>query len=325
MSAQGGVIGTCQLNRLDVSSQDLAAWVAQSQVVRVRRGAYVDARSWASSDPTERYRLTVMAAMRSRRGEESASLHSALALHRLPLWHVNRALVVLMADVQESTTTNGVRLTPLRSLAVVTEVDGLRTLAVPDAVVAVSSVSVEAGVVAGDTAMHDGRCTIWQLDEAARRLAPGLRGRARLRRALATMDGRSESPGESRARLVLSALGLPVEPQVEVTNAGGEFVGRVDFMVAGRVVVEFDGAVKYRGDDGADGVFAEKLREDRLRELGYEVVRITWDELAHPERIHAKVRAALLRFCLGCRGGGAGTGRAATRRRRRSRDRGGRT
>jgi very-short-patch-repair endonuclease len=112
---------------------------------------------------------------------------------------------------------------------------------------------------------------------------------------MAAMDGRAESPGESRTRMVLSALGLPVEPQVEIIDADGELVGRVDFLVADRVVVEFDGAVKYRGDSGADVLIAEKRREDRLRELGYEVVRVTWDELAHPERLHAKVRAALLR------------------------------
>jgi hypothetical protein len=295
MSAQGGVIGTCQLNRLEVSSQELATWVAATEVVRVRRGAYVDARLWESADPTERYRLTVMAAMRSRGGDEAATHHSALALHRLPLWHVNRALVTLMADVEESTTTNGVRVMPLRSLVAQTDVGGLRTLAVPDAVATVSSVSVEGGVVAGDVALHDGHCTIEQLDEAAERLGPGLRGRSRLRRAMAAMDGRAESPGESRTRMVLSALGLPVEPQVEIIDADGELVGRVDFLVADRVVVEFDGAVKYRGDSGADVLIAEKRREDRLRELGYEVVRVTWDELAHPERLHAKVRAALLR------------------------------
>jgi very-short-patch-repair endonuclease len=295
MSAQGGVVGTCQLNRLDVSSQDVATWVSQSEVVRVRRGAYVDARSWDSADPGERYRLTVMAAMRSRGGVEAASHQSALALHRLPLWHVNRALVILMADVEESTTTRGVRLMPLRSLVAETEVGGLRTLTVPDAVVTVSSVSVEGGVVAGDAAMHEGGCTIGQLHEAAERLAPGLRGRARLRRALTAMDGRSESPGESRTRMVLSALGLPVESQVDIIDARGEFVGRVDFLVAGRVVVEFDGAVKYQGDSGPDVLVAEKRREDWLRELGYEVVRVTWDELERPGRIHAKVRAALLR------------------------------
>lgn len=289
------MIATSQLTHLGVSPQQIAAWVRQSEVVRVRRGAYVDAELWAAADPAERYRLTVMAAMRSRPAGETATHHSALALHRLPLWHVDRSLVVLMADVEESTTTKGVRVMPLRSLVADTEVDGRRALTVSDAVVTVSSVSVEGGVVAGDAALYAGQCTFAQLHEASDRLSRGLRGRARLRRALAAMDARTESPGESRTRLVLSALGLPVEPQVEIADAEGEVVGRVDFLVAGRVVVEFDGAVKYQGERGPEALVAEKHREDRLRELGYEVVRVTWDELAHPDRIHARIRAALLR------------------------------
>jgi len=44
-------------------------------------------------------------------------------------------------------------------------------------------------------------------------------------------------------------------------------------------VVEFDGLVRYRGDGGSDVVVAEKLREDRIRSIGYEVLRVTWREL----------------------------------------------
>jgi hypothetical protein len=295
MRAQGGVIGTRQLTNLDVSPQQLARWVRGSQVVRVRRGAYIEAGAWEVADPDERYRLTVMATMRSRLAGETATHHSALALHRLPLWHVDRELVVLMGDVEESTTTCGVRVMPLRALVAAVEVDGLRTLSVPDAVVTSASVNIEAGVVAGDAALHAGRCSVADLRDSARRLRGGLRGTARLRRALGSLDPASESPGESRTRLVLAALGLPVESQVPLRDQRGKLVGRVDFLVAGRVVVEFDGAVKYRGGDGAEVLIAEKRREDRLRELGYEVVRVTWDELAHPDRIHAKIRAALLR------------------------------
>ncbi len=80
-----------------------------------------------------------------------------------------------------------------------------------------------------------------------------------------------------------------------ISDESGCFVGRVDFLVAGRVVVEFDGAVKYAGAEGRDGLIAEKRREDRLRALGYEVVRLTWDDLAHPERVLGAIRAALLR------------------------------
>lgn len=295
MAAQGGVVAAGQLSALGIPSRDVQAWVRDEELVRVRRAAYVDATVWMEANADDQYRLRVMAVMRSRDVLESASHHSALALHRLPLWHVDRSLVVLMADVEESTTTSGLRITPLRRLVSTTEVEGLGALGVADAVVTAGSVCVEAGVVAGDAAIHDGRCSLQQVREAAARLGPTLRGRARMRRVLANLDGCAESPGESRTRLVLTALGLPVESQVVVRDAVGVVVARVDFLVRGRVVVEFDGAVKYGGYGGAAALVAEKTREDRLRSLGYEVVRVTWDELARPELLLARIRAALAR------------------------------
>ena len=60
------------------------------------------------------------------------------------------------------------------------------------------------------------------------------------------MDGLAESPGESWARVVFVSLGLPeVEPQVEIRDARGRFVGRFDFLFhRQRTIVEFDGLVK---------------------------------------------------------------------------------
>lgn len=295
LAGQGGVVGGPQLDRLGIPAREPGRWVAAGELTRLRRGAYVDAGAWAAADHDEQYRLRVRAYMVSRATDDAASHHSALALHGLPLWHVDRRLVVLSADVEQTTTTSGLRLMPLRSLAATTQVDGLTALSVADAVVTTSSMNVEAGVVAGDAALHTGRCTLGELVEASARLRRGVRGRARLRRALAALDGAAESPGESRTRLVLAALGLPVESQVPLCDDQGELVGRVDFLVAGRVVVEFDGAVKYSGDGGVEALLAEKRREDQLRELGYAVVRLTWDDLAHPQRVLARVRAALLR------------------------------
>jgi very-short-patch-repair endonuclease len=76
---------------------------------------------------------------------------------------------------------------------------------------------------------------------------------------------------------------------------GAGFVGRVDFLVAGRVVVEFDGAVKYEGAEGRAALVREKQREDRLREAGYIVIRVTWSDLDRPAVLMARVRAALAR------------------------------
>lgn len=65
-------------------------------------------------------------------------------------------------------------------------------------------------------------------------------------------DARSESPGESRTRLLLGSLRLGTAvPQVEIRDAEGYLVGRVDFLYEQqRTIVEFDGLVKYGDADG---------------------------------------------------------------------------
>ena len=268
MAANGGVISAAEIEALGSSPEDRESWVRQRRLVRVRRGAYVDAGRWGDAGVDEQYRLTVMAVARSRGGDEVVSRHSALSLWRLPLWDVDRELVVLSSDVEETATRSRLRVTPLRGLVATERVDGLLVHAVADALVTTASFSVEAAVVAADAALRTGLCSPDDLEDARRRLVVGLRGRRRALRALESVDGSSESPGESRTRLVLAALELPVQPQFEVRDGWGRLLARVDFLVAGRVVVEFDGAVKYAGAEGQAALVAEKRREDMLREMG---------------------------------------------------------
>ena len=65
--------------------------------------------------------------------------------------------------------------------------------------------------------------------------------------------------------------------QHEIRTPDGRFIGRVDFWWrhAG-VIGECDGRLKYT--DRAD-LYAEKRREDALRELGLTVVRWGWQDL----------------------------------------------
>ncbi|WP_072814480.1 hypothetical protein [Rhodococcus zopfii] len=117
------------------------------------------------------------------------------------------------------------------------------------------------------------------LDAAAQRC-----GVASARRVVALLDGRSESPGESLGRLRLRSAGIP-EPnlQRELFTPDGTFVARVDFFREELGVVgEFDGMGKYGAGDPAstaESVRREKLREDAIHDLGFEVVRWTWPEL----------------------------------------------
>ena len=128
------------------------------------------------------------------------------------------------------------------------------------------------------------------------------RGAAAGRRALLFADGRSESVGETRTRLVMHQFGLPAPTlQVRLYAQDGTFLGRVDmgYPELG-VMIEFDGLVKYRkplqpGQTATDVVIAEKAREDLIRGLGYAVVRFVWAELSNPSAMAAKINAAIVR------------------------------
>lgn len=98
---------------------------------------------------------------------------------------------------------------------------------------------------------------------------------------------------------MLARSGLPVPSQQgEEFEPDGRRIGRVDFHFDGVVLGEFDGRVKYGrlvkpGQTPGDVVFDEKLRKGALRDLGFQVVRWTWDDLENPERAVARIRSAL--------------------------------
>lgn len=61
---------------------------------------------------------------------------------------------------------------------------------------------------------------------------------------------------------------------------------------------EFDGIVKYSGRYGQTtqgALVAEKRREDRIRDEGWQVVRWTWDELAEPSALLERLERAFAR------------------------------
>ena len=175
--------------------------------------------------------------------------------------------------------------------AMIDELDGIALTSLPRTLAELCAVETfDAAVVALDWAIRerprDGEpvTTLDEVREAADALRI-VRGRARLERALAFADGRSESPGESVTRALLHRLGFIVpELQVETVGRSGRRY-RCDFGWAGSALVgEFDGMVKYgatRSDSrGArDAIVAEKMREDDIRGGGVGMVRCIWRDL----------------------------------------------
>ncbi|QIM21307.1 type IV toxin-antitoxin system AbiEi family antitoxin domain-containing protein [Phycicoccus sp. HDW14] len=289
LAAQEGVVSRAQLVPRGVPPAVLAASVRDGGLVRIRPGLFADPARWVGAHPDERYRLTVRGVLLGRPGW-AASHHAALALWRLPLWRTDLRVVDVLAGTHTAKIRPGTHVHVQGNVTAAVR-DGCATAGPAVAAVQVAATAgAESGVVALDAALHRGLCTT---DEVERVLAAGVvrYGTGRARRMLALADPACESVGETRTRLLLLALGHRPRSQVVIRDAHG-VVGRVDLLV-GRVVVEFDGALKYGGAEGRDALVAEKVREDRLRALGYVVVRLTWADLDHPARVAALVQRAL--------------------------------
>ncbi len=116
-----------------------------------------------------------------------------------------------------------------------------------------------------DSALNQG--LMHDRDIAALRYTP-----ARTRRWLARhCDGRSQSLLETRTRVALRGVGLRVQPQVAIPG-----VGRVDFLVDGKLVVETDG----RATHALSAAFDTDRRRDRAALIaGYRVMRFGYADV----------------------------------------------
>lgn len=298
LAAHGSVITTAEATRLGVTANELRGLQRAGVLTRVGRGCYVWAEVADGLSVSARHLLAVRALLRSRPGQVGASHQSAAVLHGLPVLNrdLGRVHVSRCAPTKETRRHDTFTVHRCPGPDAFGLCDGL-TVVVPSLAVVGTAVlaGVDSGIMAADAALRRGLTTKAELAERLElmRHTPGL-GAAR--HVVAAASPSAESPGESLSRLILAQLGYRVLPQVTVVDEGGVFVARVDFLLPDLgVVVEFDGAVKYAGQEGAKALAAEKRREDRLRALGYGVARLVWSDLAHPARVQAAVsRAARL-------------------------------
>lgn len=285
-ASRGGVFSVTEAAAVGVTGNDLTALVRRGELVRFRRGAYVLADAFAAADIGGRYRLRVLAVMRSRPRGDRASHHSALALLDIPFASAPLDVVLAESRVSGRRTSGGLHL-HAPTTAPGRRIGDIRLVSPEVACVQVAArYGYEAGVCAMDGALHLKRCTRADLEGAIEQLDPRRKARALL--AVRATEPQTESVGESRTRLILSDAGFVVRPQVELRDRAG-FLGRVDFLVDDCVVVEFDGMVKYQGKTGLAALAAEKDRESRITRLGYEVVRVVWSDLDHPVGIVQRV------------------------------------
>jgi hypothetical protein len=281
--------------------EEPARLIRSQEWTRVRRGAYIDGR--LPSSTVARHALLVAATVSDLRRAAIVSHQWAAVLLRLPLWGARLDRVHIARRPPASSQTTGVVRCHVARLRddEVTAVDGVAVTDVTRTVLDLArSLPFEAAVVL-DAALHESRLSRESVEQRISDIA-GTRGSRHAARVVRFADGRSESVGESRSRILLHQLGLsPSAIQFPVATPAGQLVGHTDFAwEKSRVVGEFDGRVKYGrllrpGQDPGDAVFEEERREDAIRDEDWEVVRWTWDDLTLPEHVGRRLRRAFER------------------------------
>lgn len=288
-----GVILAGEATAIGVGSRALTSAVRDGRLVRLRSGAYLRTDQWDRETPAGRYRWVVRAAARQLR-DPVFSHESAAVLWHLPVAGRQRTVHVLGPQAPDGAARGMGRRGDVHwhSAARVPPVevrDGARVTDIATTVAALGAVrGLLTTLAAADHALHEGLVTRPDLADAVGRLGRG-HGVRRARTLVELADATSGSPGESASRARMHLEGF-VAPQLQkpFSDDAGRFA-IVDFWWPEvGVVGEFDGRVKYR-IDGVDDrrriedrLWAEKLREDRLRALGVRVVRWTWSDIWRP-------------------------------------------
>lgn len=287
LAKQGGVVTYAQALDAGTSERQLRPG---GRLIRVRQGVYADRVAYDAAAPHELVVLKVAAARLTTGVDLIAVGRTAALAHDLPiLGKPDRVDLVERKDLRPLH--HGTSTTLAKS-------DVVDVLGVPVTSLARTAVDVArrhgfaAGVVTADALLQRDirREDVLAAVDACR----GWSGSRTARRAVEFADPLAETPLESLARVRFEEHGLPrCELQVVLGDAHDP-IGRVDhYWREHRVVAEGDGALKYTNQAA---LFAEKRREDRLREAGFEVVRYTWDEvLRTPEVVVARILAAFAR------------------------------
>jgi hypothetical protein len=282
-----------------LSDDDLARLCRSGGLGRVRRGAYIDAADERLRNREARHALAARAAISRLTPGTVASHVSAAVLHGLPAWGTRLDRVHVTRDGLTGGHRRRTLHVHVRSLGAddVTSVDGVAVTSVARTLadvardesfasaVAIIDAALRRHLVAPDALER-------AVDEAAR--CHGVRA---ARRAIAFADPGAESVGESRSRVLLDRARLP-EPVLQWEVPGRQPLGRCDFgWPELRTVGEFDGRIRYGrllrpGQDPGDAVFAEKRRDDAIRDAGFRVVRWVWDDLDDFDDVIERLRSA---------------------------------
>jgi Protein of unknown function (DUF559) len=146
-------------------------------------------------------------------------------------------------------------------------------------------------VVAADMALDAGLVDLSEIRKWAAE-HDGSRGIRQFRRVVEMAEPATESPMESRFRMLLVMSGLPPpEVQASLHDQQGRFLGRADlFYPADRLILEYDGGTH------RSSLTADNRRQNLLINAGFRILRFTAADVnGIPDLVVNQVRAALRR------------------------------
>ncbi|MBK8731138.1 MAG: hypothetical protein IPM00_18170 [Tetrasphaera sp.] len=291
--SQQGLVTTAQMTGLGINPLVINGWSKSGLLSRQLRGAYAVPQLLEEStgpDATERAHLLKCRAALLLYKDGVLGSTSAVLAHGVAVWGADLSTPIIRRPIDRGRGIRGLHVRRCTSEPVDTaygKVVPLTTALIEHA----TDSGIVQGVVSADSAIHSQKATAEELQAAVGKLST--RWSSRPKAMMSLVDGRSESPGESRLRCLLAFEGWELIPQVDVRDETGHVFARLDGVIAGmKIGIEFDGKLKY-ADGDAHVLIAEKRREDRLRALGWVIVRVEWADLENPARLFAKIRRAM--------------------------------
>lgn len=282
------------------------ALMVRSRVwTRFRRGFYAFTDEWRVLDDVGRHLVRCRAVLRSMGDAVVLSHVSAAVAHGIDVWGISleRVHVTRMDGGAGRIERDVVHHEGACPDADLTVVDGMPvTTAVRCVIEAGSQASSEAALCLFDSGLYR---RLFDQDALMRRHLqlgdwPGMQ-HLHVPVRMATPD--AQSVGETRGRWLFRTHHLPAPIcQFKVYGPDGEVIGTCDWgWPEHELLAEFDGEVKYGrllrpGQDPGEVVFAEKVREDRLREAsGHRMMRLTWSDYERPAQVIARAHRLLRR------------------------------
>jgi hypothetical protein len=304
LTGQAGFFTRREADAAGYDDRAVAAMVRAKVWTRFRRGYFAFTDEWLALDDVGRHRVRARAVLRSLGPVVALSHVSAVIEHGIDVWGVPLGRVhVTRLDGGAGRNERDLAHHEGRCLdGDLTVVNGVPvTVAARSVLETGAKISSEAALCLFDSGLFRERFDHDELSRMHDRLG-NWSGMQHLHIPVRMATGRSQSIGESRGRWLFRQSHVPAPVLQHEVYDGDRLVGTCDWAWPDRDTLgEFDGWLKYGrlltpGQSPGDVVFAEKQREDELREVsGSAMFRLVWSDYDRPALTVARIERLLYR------------------------------